>query len=151
MLQNTTPNEDREALSPDQIRALELVLSGSTISAAAQAVGIDRSTVHRWVRSDFEFQAALNRGKRELAEAVQARLLTVADKAAAVVGNAVDQGNLTAALAVLKGLGALSGTPIRPGCEDAEVLRKAAELEREEFELLRAEKKSSNQLRSLFI
>ena len=151
MPQSPPQNERTEALTPQQIAALERLLAGETVKAVAEAVKIDRSTLHRWLREDFEFQAALNRGKRELAEAVQSRLLTVADKAAAVVGNAVDQGNLTAALAVLKGLGALSGTPIRPGCEDAEVLRQAAELAREESELLRAETKSSNQLRSLIV
>lgn len=151
MQQNATLNEDSEALSPDQIKALELLLSGETVSAAAKAVGIDRSTVHRWLREDFEFQAALNRKKRELADAVQTRLLTVADKAAEVVGNAVHNGDLSASLAVLRGTGALSGTPVRPGPEDPAVLRENAQVEREESELLRTERKSSHELRRLIV
>ena len=151
MPQNATPNQEREVLKPEQINALERLLLGETVTAAAKAVGIDRSTLHRWLRKDFEFQAAFNRRKRELAEAVQVRLLSLADKAAAVVGNAVEQGNLNAALAVLRGIGALSGTPVTPGLEDPEVLREHAEMAREESELLRAETKSSRQLRSLIV
>ncbi len=151
MRQNTTPNEDRKALSPEQTRVLEHLLSGQTISAAAKAVGVDRSTLHRWARQDFEFQAEFNRMRRELADAVQTRLLTVADKAAEVLGNAVHQGDLSASLQVLRGMGALIGTPVRLGPEDPEVLRENAELAREESELLRAERKNSRQLRNLIV
>ena len=149
MPQNATPNHEREVLTPEQINALERLLVGETVTATAKAVGIDRSTLHRWLRKDFEFQAAFNRRKREIAEAVQVRLLSVADKAAAVVGNAVEHGNLNAALAVLRGMGGLSGTPVSAGCEDPEILREEAESVREEAELVRAERKSSQMLRSL--
>jgi len=151
MEQNATPSEEMETLSPDQIKALGLLLTGKTTSAAAKDVGVDRSTVHRWVREDFEFQAALNRGKRELADAVQTRLLTIADKAAEVVGKAVHQGDLGASLAVLRGTGALSGTPVRPGPEDPAVLRENAEANKEESELLIAERRNSCQLRKLIV
>ncbi len=151
MPQNSTEREERETLTPQQIAALERLLAGETVTATAEAVGVDRSTLHRWLREDYMFQARLNQAKGELADATQARLLRVADKAAEVVGKAVDQGNLNAALAVLRGLGALSGTLGRPGCEDPEVLRQAAVLAQEESELLRAERKNSLQLRSLIV
>lgn len=151
MQQNSTEGEQTKALTPQQIAALERLLAGETVTDTAKAVKIDRSTLHRWLREDFHFQAALNRGKRELVEAVQARLLTVADKAAAVVGNAVDQGNLNAALAVLRGLGAFTGTPVRPGCEDPEALRQAAELAQEEAQLVEAEQKNSRLMRKLMV
>ncbi len=149
MQQNATPN--REALSPDQIKALELLVAGETVSAAAKAVRVDRSTLHRWLRDNFEFQATLNRRKRELANAVQARLLVVSHMAAQTVENAVNEGNLMASLAVLRGLGALSGTQVRPGCEDPEALRQAAELAQQEAELVNAEQENSRQLRNLIV
>jgi len=63
----------------------------------------------------------------------------------------VDQGNLTASLVVLKGMGAFSGTLVTPGPEDPEVLRKAAKLAQEEAELVKAEQKSSRLMRRLTV
>ncbi len=151
MQQNSTEGEQTKALTPQQIAALERLLAGETITATSRGIGVDRGTLHRWLREDFVFQATLNQMKRELAEAVQSRLLTVADKAAAVVGNAVDQGNLTAALAVLRGLGAFTGTPVRPGYEDPEALRQAAKLAQEEAQLVEAEQKNSRLMRKLVV
>ncbi len=151
MPQNATQNEEPEILTPQQIAALERLLAGETVTATAEAVGIDRSTLHRWLREDYLFQALLNQAKRELADATRVRLLRAADKAAEVVGNAVDQGNLNAALAVLKGLGALSGMAVTPGLEDPEVLRQAAVLAQEEAELARAELKQSRLMRRLTV
>ncbi len=151
MPQNATEKEGREALTPQQIAALERLLAGETVKAVAEAVKIDRSTLHRWLREDFEFQAALNRGKRELALSVQARLLSITHKAAQTVEKAVDEGSLIASLAVLKGTGALSRMPVTTGSDNPEVLRQNAELAREESELLRAESENSRQLRSLIV
>ena len=61
----------------------------------------------------------------------------------------MDQGNLTASLVVLKGMGAFSGTPVTPGLEDPEALRQAAELAQEEAELVKAEQENSRLLRKL--
>ena len=48
MQQNASPSEP--ALEPKQVRALERLLAGSTVAQAAEAAGVDRSTVHRWLR-----------------------------------------------------------------------------------------------------
>lgn len=69
--------------------------------------------------------------------AVEARLLKIAEKATQAVENAVNQGNLTASLAVLRGMGMLSGTPVRPSSGDPEDLRQAAVLAQEEDDLAR--------------
>ena len=52
---------------------------------------------------------ALERGRWELRQAVQARLLTLADKAADCLEVTLAQGDGKAALALLKGLGLLNG------------------------------------------
>ena len=62
MPQNTTP----EKLTAQQERVLERLLTGETVTAAAEAEGVDRSTVHRWRREDLAFQAAYNQRRREL-------------------------------------------------------------------------------------
>jgi transposase-like protein len=67
----------REELDPSQNRTLtprqEIVLTalvgGSTVTAAAEAVGVRRETVSRWVNGDPAFRAALEARRRELLEA----------------------------------------------------------------------------------
>jgi len=94
MPQNTTP----EKLTAQQERVLERLLTGETVTAAAEAVGVDRSTVHRWLREDLKFQAAYNRQRRELQEAYAARMLSLADHAIATVEHAITNGDLRASL-----------------------------------------------------
>ena len=44
-------------LSPTQLIALECLLAGQSMIDSAAAAGVDRSTLHRWLRNDFNFQA----------------------------------------------------------------------------------------------
>ena len=48
--------------------------SDSTVTAALAAAGVDRTTVHRWLREDHAFQAAWNRIRREQEREVLARV-----------------------------------------------------------------------------
>ncbi len=133
MTQNPTPDPERD-LSASQLKALGALLSGEAITRAAEAAGVDRSTVHRWLREDWSFQAALNRGRRELRDAVLSCLLRSAEQAAGVVARAVDEGDLKVALAVLKGLGLLSGGIVEIETDDPGALRDHAELAAREEE-----------------
>jgi hypothetical protein len=101
-------------LSPSQITALAALLAGSAITVAAEQAAVSRETVHRWLREPV-FAAAYNRQRRDLWEATETRLLRLADRATTVVERALDQdGDVKAALALLKGLGLLAGsTPAR--------------------------------------
>ena len=129
MPRNSTDEHDLEAaLSAAQSLALTRLLAGETVTEAARAAGVDRTTVHRWLREDFSFQASLNRGKREIRQAIQARLLQIAHEAVGTVESAVQDGDVKSALATLKGLGVLSGRCVAIGSEDAETLREEAEL-----------------------
>ena len=121
-------------LSPRQEHALAALLAGQSVTGAAELAGVDRTSVHRWLREDYTFQAALSGGKRELRDVVQARLMRVGEAAAEVVTAAVEGGNVRAALAVLKGLGLLDGRPLEVGGEDPERLRAEAELSARERE-----------------
>src|SRR5262245_44514608 len=53
-------------LTPPQETALAALLLGKTVTAAAQTAGVDRTTIYRWLKEDFDFLAALNRGRQEL-------------------------------------------------------------------------------------
>ena len=63
--------EIRTLLSPLQQQVLAALVSGSSISAAAHATGVHRSTIHIWSRSHVEFRAALAHARQTTAELVQ--------------------------------------------------------------------------------
>jgi hypothetical protein len=116
------------SLPPQQIQALAGLLAGQTVTASAEAAGVDRTTVHRWLREDFGFQAALNRGRREIRDAVEARLLHAAEGAAEAVSDAIQTGDTRTALAVLRGLGLLDGQRANISGDDPHALRAEADL-----------------------
>ena len=132
MQQNTTTQGKSSELTIPQTKALGALLAGGTVTRAAERAAVDRTTVHRWLREDWDFQAALNRGRSELQSAVEARLLLVAEQAAETVAHAVQGGDLRAAIAVLKGLGLLAGYPPEIGDDDPDRLREEADLRAKE-------------------
>ncbi len=108
-------------VSPNQLIALECLLAGQSMIDSAMAAGVDRSTLHRWLRHDFNFQAGLNRGRRDLQENFMHRLDRLNIDAAACVGRAVHEGDVKTALEVLKRLGTLTKTAV--GSDDPAVLQ----------------------------
>lgn len=123
--------------SSEQVIAIEQLAAGSTVVRAAQIAGVSRETIHRWCRDDWEFQAALNRARRDLQEAVHRRLLAAAERAAANVAEAVEGGNLSASLALLKSLGSMGITSRDLGSDDPEILAEEAELREREAKTAR--------------
>jgi hypothetical protein len=123
---------DSAELPPAQVAAMAVLLAGGTVTAAADAAGVHRTTVHTWLRDDAGFIAAYNRGRREVLDGMYARLLRVADKAVATVEQAVE-GDPKTAVALLRGLGLLSGSPGGIGPTDAAEV--AAELQERDAEL----------------
>ena len=77
-------------LTPDQAAALELLLSGQTITAAAAAVGVARETVSRWRNDDPTFQAAFNAAIQSAYEANQKKLIDARAKALDLLAELVD-------------------------------------------------------------
>ena len=114
-------------LTPSQEAALQALLIGNTVTAAAQASGVDRTTVHRWLKSDPEFRAAYNRKRMEMRQAQESKLLAIADLAIDTLDSAVRAGDVRAAIAVAKGLGLLTGTSPRIGEDDPDAIRRRME------------------------
>lgn len=125
MIQNGTVDE----LSPVQVQAIELLISGTSVTSTAEQIDTSRSTVHRWLREDFTFRAALNRAKRLLVEEFETRLLSLAEAAVRTVEDAVAAGDMRAALAVLKGTGLLRGNVREFASEDPDTLRRQDEVD----------------------
>jgi hypothetical protein len=63
--------------APQQTAVLAL-LAGATLSAAAEAAGVDRRTIYRWKNENAEFVAVLNQLRHELAVASIQALLALA-------------------------------------------------------------------------
>jgi hypothetical protein len=102
------PQVGPQDLSPPQIAALEALLAGSNVTDAAAAAGVDRSTLHNWLRKHFVFQAALNAGRKNLRQAIAHRLERLANDATECVGKAVREGDVKAALEIVKRMDVLA-------------------------------------------
>ena len=137
MKQNETQNAETP-LSPAQELALSALMAGSRMTDAADAAGVSRSTLHRWMREPV-FLAAHNGRRSELVASASAKLLNLTDKALGVVDQALDAGDGRVALAVLKGVGMFDGqSPVVGSDDSARVAKglKAAERQREMMDLL---------------
>jgi hypothetical protein len=71
--------------SPKQAEALTLLVAGRSPTAAAQAVGVDRATVYRWMKYDAAFIASYNAAVRELDEVRRQGLRLLAGESIQVV------------------------------------------------------------------
>ena len=118
MRQNETDSPDAS-----QALAIEALVSGSTVTAAAEQAGVSRATLHRWLASDHVFLAALNDRKTEVLAEVRGQLRSMATEAVAVYRRLLDWDKfapsavrLKAAAAVLAMIGA--DTPERVGSSD---------------------------------
>jgi transposase-like protein len=70
-------------LSAKQTQAALLLARGDTVTTTAEQVGVNRMTVHQWLREDDNFNAYLNSLKRELVDAgrsaMRASIVTAID------------------------------------------------------------------------
>lgn len=123
-------------LTPAQLQVLQGLLAGESVTAAAKSGHVSRETVHRWFREDFAFQAAYNKGRREILEEIQDTILATARQAADTVAKAVADGDVRVALAVLKGVGGLPGQTPRIGSGDPEYLEREASIQAKEVDSL---------------
>jgi hypothetical protein len=126
MPRNRTRERDIEeaprTLDPIQLTVLEALLAGRTITDAAAAVGVSRTTVHRWLKDDYLFRAEVNAARHALRQMALARLDALCERSIEVLRGALDQASDTrVALEVLKGCGVLGGDRAI-GTSDADLL-----------------------------
>ncbi len=69
----TIPAGEAAEMPPAQITALDALLSGKTATEAAAVAGVARSTLYKWLAKDYRFRAAVNRGRRDMRQAVACR------------------------------------------------------------------------------
>jgi hypothetical protein len=124
------------ALSRPQLMAIEKMLTGHTLVAAATAAGVTRMTLYNWLHHDAKFQAAYNAWQLDAITSVRTRVLSMGEDAAATLGRAVRTDPWIAAM-VVKALGGLDRPT--PGATDPEEVAELAGIERKKAEAKREE------------
>lgn len=72
---DTTRQNATRPLPPKQVRALEALATGYTVSDAAKDAGVHRSTVHTWLKNNPEFVQQLALYEEEVMHEIRARSL----------------------------------------------------------------------------
>jgi transposase len=91
--------------------ALAALLRGASNSEAAKEAGVDRRTVFRW-RQQEAFQAELHRIQSCICTALRTTSADLADESVQVIKEAIDKGQISAALELLQALNVLNGQPL---------------------------------------
>lgn len=79
-----------QGLSLEQEKALACLVKGEPIKTAAQAAGVNRGTVYRWIKADALFRSAFITWQQEQRESCRAALYKAAETAVARVATMVD-------------------------------------------------------------
>jgi predicted transcriptional regulator len=115
----TPPDADccasaEEQSSLKQVAAAALIL-GQNVTKTAEALGIDRRTVQRWSKFDPEFHRAMADTKQEVVVVSRQSLLALAESAVEMVETKLaGEKNPRLAMALLRGVGALTSEPLLP-------------------------------------
>jgi transposase-like protein len=128
-LETCKDHEPTGRLAVEQQAALELLVTGKSITDTARAAGVARSTIYHWLRHDPVFQAAYNQWHDQLEEGCRSRLMTLTDKATDAIEKALENGDARAALQLLKGMGMIRHKIV--GLTDAEEIRARDEIQKE--------------------
>jgi hypothetical protein len=124
-------------LKADQVKAMQHLVAGLSITDAAIASGVARRTLFRWCKEDETFVAALNLWKHAQLESGRTQALTLIGPALKTVGTAIQQGHVSASLQVIRGLGVLS--PAKPGETDPDQLKRKRKIRKHRKEQRLAE------------
>jgi hypothetical protein len=112
----TNPDTPDWTLTPQQETAVDLLVSGMTVTDTAAAVEVTRQTVSEWLNHHPGFQAALNRRRQELWVGMTDALRGLLPKALEVLKCALEgETPLPAAVHVLKACGLYGGVQAPSG------------------------------------
>ena len=122
-----TDGNDDGRLTPQQALAVDLLVGGATLTAAAEAIGVGRPAVSDWVNHHPPFIAALNSRRQELWDGQVETLRGLLPKALAVIATELEGPQpLPAALAILKSCGLATGLGRPSGPATVEEAEQAA-------------------------
>lgn len=124
-----------EGMRPKKRTAFEALRGGNTFRQAAEAAGVNRATLYRWVQLDPKFRAAYNAWQQELIESSRSRLLTFVEQAVEVVGKAIDRGDEMVAVGVLRQLGIMRAPNRKSTDPEVVALQIGLDRRREQYRL----------------
>jgi phage terminase small subunit len=81
-----SPESIPPSFTPAQTLAMAALLSGKSKTAAAQAAGVSRSTIHDWLANDPDFLAFYNSCRLEMIETIQQSMLLLSGSAVKALG-----------------------------------------------------------------
>jgi hypothetical protein len=96
----TKADESRHGLSVAQLNAVDLLATGTTDQATAEAVGVTRQTVNGWRNANPWFQAALNARRQDLWGVSVDQLRALLPRAVAVLAEELESGEQRARIAL---------------------------------------------------
>jgi len=91
-----------QGLTIEQLNAIDLLVTGKSDQEVADKVGVNRVTVTSWRLYDPYFQAELNRRRKETWGASVDRMRALLPKAFDVLEQAINNGDVKAALELIK-------------------------------------------------
>ncbi len=92
-------------LSDPQIRALEWLTTGGSITEAAQFAGVARQTVTRWLKDDQDFKEIYDGWREQIMTMAEGQMFSLAEAATATIAGAIrDKRDVKAAQFVMKQL-----------------------------------------------
>jgi len=91
----TKSNKMRQqnSLTGPQEIALQALLEGKTVTRAAEAAGVARQTVSRWLHEDETFVAEFNRRRAEIWDAGKLKMIQLIEAAVAALERALQSEN----------------------------------------------------------
>ncbi len=111
-------NRVMEGLDVGQSIALQILMSGGTVTAAAAGADVSRQAIYLWLAAGHPFRVALDLWKRDLAQCARTRLVMMTDLATSNVALALKRGDTRTALTLLEKLGVLALTPVGDAVEE---------------------------------
>jgi transposase-like protein len=96
------------SLTPQQLDVIQALSTGLSVTAAADAVGVHRTTVHHWCRTIPDFRYTLEASKQAYIDRVRDEMNTLVDPSLALLKNVLNDESapmslrIRTAMAILK-------------------------------------------------
>ena len=103
-----------EGLSAGEALAMNCIMSGGTMTAAAKAAGVSRETLYQWMKPGMRLCEAVAVWKQDVATTARTRLLMMTDIATRNILEALKKGDARLAMTLMQKLGILSPPPVGP-------------------------------------
>lgn len=101
-------------LSPAQMKAIEMLVSGHSVMEAVRAAGVGRTTLYRWLKGDAAFGAVYNQWQQGVIDTARGRLLSLSHLAVTAVEKSLEKADVKTAMKLLEKLGVLDRAETGP-------------------------------------